>query len=53
MGVDEVRWAKGDMVRAGDYISFCGKENESHQLRTVSSHAPNENKSDDTNESFL
>jgi len=35
VGVQEVRWDKGDMVRAGDYICFCGKENERHQLRTV------------------
>ena len=26
VGVQEVRWDKGDMVRAGDYNFFCGKE---------------------------
>ena len=36
VGVQEVRWDKGGMVKAGDYICFCGKGNESHQLRTVS-----------------
>ena len=30
----EVRWDKGDMVRAGDYNLFCGKENENHQVGT-------------------
>jgi exonuclease III len=25
VGVQEVRWDKGDMVRAGDYIFFYGK----------------------------
>jgi hypothetical protein len=34
VGVQEVSWDKGGTVRAGDYIFFYGKENESHQLRT-------------------
>ena len=34
VGVQEVRWDKGGTVKAGDYICFCGKENESHQLGT-------------------
>jgi hypothetical protein len=27
VGVQEVRWAKGGIVLAGDYILFYGKEN--------------------------
>jgi exonuclease III len=34
VGVQEVRWDKGGMVRAGDYNFFYGKGNESHQLGT-------------------
>jgi exonuclease III len=34
VGVQEVRWDKVGTVRAGDYICFYGKENESNQLRT-------------------
>jgi len=34
VGVQEVRWVKGSMVRAGDYNFFYGKENEIHQLGT-------------------
>ena len=30
--VQEVRWDKGDTVRAGDYNFFYGKGNENHQL---------------------
>jgi len=33
VGVQVVRWGKGDTVRAWDYIVFYGKENENHQLR--------------------
>ena len=32
VGVREVRWNKGGMVRAGDYNFFYGKGNEIHQL---------------------
>jgi len=32
VGVQEVRWDKGDTVRAGEYNSFYGKGNENHQL---------------------
>jgi hypothetical protein len=32
--VQEVRWDKGGMVRAGDYNLFYGKRNENHQLVT-------------------
>jgi hypothetical protein len=39
--VNEVRWDKGDTVRARDYIFFYGKGNENHQIfvhhRNVSS----------------
>jgi exonuclease III len=34
VGVQEVRWDKGDMLRAGDYNFFYGKGNENHQLGT-------------------
>ena len=34
LGVQEVRWDKGDTVRAGDYNYFYGKGNENHQLGT-------------------
>jgi exonuclease III len=34
LGVQEVRWAKGGTVRAGDYTFFYGKGNERHQLGT-------------------
>jgi len=32
VGVQEVRWDKGDRVRAGDYNVFYGKGNKNHQL---------------------
>jgi hypothetical protein len=34
VGVHEVRWDKGDTVRAGDYNFFYGQGNENHQLGT-------------------
>jgi hypothetical protein len=34
VGVQKVRWERGDSLRAGDYIFFHGKENENHQLGT-------------------
>ena len=34
VGVQEVRWDKGAMVRAGDFNFFYGKGNENHQLGT-------------------
>jgi len=34
VGVQEVRWDKGDTVRAGEYGFFYGKGNENHQLGT-------------------
>jgi len=34
VGVQEIRWDKGDTVRAGDYNVFDGKENENLQLGT-------------------
>jgi hypothetical protein len=34
VGVQEVRWDKGGMVRAGDYNFYYGKGNEYHQLVT-------------------
>ena len=34
VGVKEVRWDKGGMVRGGDYNFFYGKGNKNHQLRT-------------------
>jgi len=35
VGVQEVRWDKGDTVRAGDFNFFYGKRNENNQLGTV------------------
>ena len=35
VGVQEVRWDKGGMVRAVDYNFFYGKGNRNHQLGTV------------------
>jgi exonuclease III len=32
VGVQEIRWDKGDTVRAGDYIFIYEKGNSSHQL---------------------
>ena len=34
MGVQQVRWGNGGMVRTGDYNFFYGKGNENHQLGT-------------------
>jgi len=34
VGVQEVRWDKGVIVRAGDYDFFYRKGNENHQLGT-------------------
>ena len=34
VGVQEVSWDNGGMVRAGDYNFFYGKGNENHQLGT-------------------
>ena len=34
VGVQEVQWDNGGMVRAGDYNFFYGKGNEKHQLGT-------------------
>jgi len=34
LGVQEVRWDKGDTVREGDYDFFYGKGNDNHQLGT-------------------
>ena len=34
MGVQEVRWDKGDTVRVGDYNFFYGKGNKNNQLGT-------------------
>jgi hypothetical protein len=33
VGVQDVKWDKGGTGRAGDYICFCGKAKENHQLR--------------------
>jgi hypothetical protein len=33
VGVQEVRWDKGETVRAGEYTFFYGKGQENHQLR--------------------
>jgi hypothetical protein len=35
VGVQGVRWDKGDTLRAGNYIFFYGKGNEHHKLGTV------------------
>jgi hypothetical protein len=34
VGVQEVRWDKGGIVRAGDYNFLYGKGNENHHLGT-------------------
>ena len=34
VGVQEVRWDKGNTVRAGDYIFFYGQGNENHPMGT-------------------
>ena len=34
VGVQDVRWDKEGIVRAGDYNLFYGKGNENHQLGT-------------------
>ena len=34
VGVQEVTWDKGGMVRAGDYNFLYGKGNENHKQRT-------------------
>ena len=34
VGVQEVRWARGGTVRAGDSNFFYGKGNENHQFGT-------------------
>ena len=34
VGVQEVRWDREGILRAGDYNFFYGKGNENHQLRT-------------------
>jgi len=35
VGVQEIRWEKGRMERAGDYIFIYGKVKENYKLRTV------------------
>jgi hypothetical protein len=34
VGVQDVRWDKGETARAGDYAFFYGKGNKNHQLGT-------------------
>jgi len=34
VGVQEVRWDKGSIIRAGNYNLFYGEKNENHQLGT-------------------
>jgi exonuclease III len=34
VGVQEVRWDRGDTLPAGDYTFFYGKDNENHELGT-------------------
>jgi hypothetical protein len=34
LGVQEVRWDKGGIVRAGDYIFLYGQGNENYQFGT-------------------
>jgi hypothetical protein len=32
VGVQEARWDKGGLVRAGDYVFIYGKGNDTHQI---------------------
>ena len=52
MGVEEVRWDREGTVRAVNYNFFYGKGNEWFNIIVLNVHAPSEEKSDDSKDSF-
>jgi exonuclease III len=42
--IQEVRWNRSGTEPAGEYIFFCGKGNENHELGTLPPSPPKENR---------